>query len=238
MYENYDNKKRLLYVSVFVAALLVASLSGTFAYFQASATNNSVISGTIANTNITLTVTKMDAIDANTKTAPNGITLVPFDVIDSNGGNVNTVISNATNKGCIDDDDYNACDVFKIAVQASNPLKVNGYLEINPTTGSKIPNVKWILLKEKTTTNYSYIKNISVTSSYLVNANIKSQGVESLFTNLSDSDQTINTTTSYYYVMVWLEDTGDFQDDEGDYIGTVTFKGQGTNEGQITAKFN
>ena len=57
------------------------------------------------------------------------------------------------------------------------------------------------------------------------------------FTNLNSNDQIINTNDSYYYFVVWLEDTNDLQDDEGTYQGTVTFRGYGDSQGRVTADF-
>ena len=55
-----DNKKRrLMYVIVFIVSLLVAAISGTFAYFQASATDNATVGGNIAEFKLGIAVNKV-----------------------------------------------------------------------------------------------------------------------------------------------------------------------------------
>lgn len=241
MYSNYDVKsssnlnRSTLYVAVCIAALFVAVLSGTFAYLSASASNNN-ITGTIADVDITLSVTKLAS---SSGTASNGSAIIPFDLITSTTLD-STSLSSALGSGCIDSNGYTACDVFKIAVTADNSLDINGYLDIEPSNSSSvITNVKWLLLGSKTATSASNIQSVPTTTSYLVYSNVGSSGTNRLFTNLSTNDAVISTTTTYYYVVVWLEDTGDDQDDVGTYTGTVTFYGTGgAEEGKVTATFD
>lgn len=257
MYSNYNvqhngNVKRItLYIAVCVAALFVAVLSGTFAYFTASVSNNNVVTGTIADVGITLTVEKMTS---SSGTATNGATLIPFNLISSSGSFTSSSLTNSTTgaipNGCIDSNGYTVCDVFKISAKAGNDIDVNGYIKIGPGASTyDVTNVKWLLLGPKTSTNASKIENITSSvynSSYLTASNIKSSITYAnynsssvygdVFTN-SGTDGHLNTSLVYYYVIVWLEDIEDAQDDNGTYKGTVTFRGKGSTEGQITASF-
>ena len=252
-YDNYSSKKynnKLLYVTVFVAALFVATISGTFAYFQASRSANN-ITGSIADVGITLTVNKLQP-ESNVSAAPNGVDLIPFDLISTSNAFNTSSLTSAISNGCIDNDGFSACDVFKITVKANNILKVDGYLKVEAgNTNSSIPNVKWLLIKSKSTSNYTNIAalNNNLTTGNLVISNVKPIGVTNTanlgnstdgyyFTNLNTADQTITTTNSYYYFVVWLEDINDFQEDEGTYKGTVTFRGFGNSQGKITANFS
>lgn len=250
------NNSKLLYVTVFVAALFVAVVSGTFAYFQVSISSNNNngndVTGQIADVSITLAVNKLPP-KSNVSVAQNGPDLIPFDLVSTSNTFNTSSLTSAISNGCIDNDNYTACDVFKITVSANNTLKVDGYLKIIPGgNGSVIPNVKWLLIKSRSTSNYTNIAalNNNLTSGYLVASNVKPINAPSsngssgnttdgyYFTNLSSNDQTINTTDSYYYFMVWLEDINDLQDDEGTYAGTVTFRGHGNSQGMVTANFS
>lgn len=255
------NNNKLLYLTVFVAALFVATISGTFAYFQASASNNNVVSGRIADVGITLEVSKLQP-KSNVSVAQNGPDLIPFDLMDVPNETLNTSsLTSAISDGCIDVINYTACDVFKIKVKANNTLKIDGYIKIEAgDNNSSIPNVKWMLLKQRIDapasddddqyTNIAYLDG-KLTSSYLTYTNVKPIGAPSAlettkgnttdgyyFTNLSSNDQTIYTTYSYYFFIVWLEDINELQDDEGIYKGTVTFRAHGDSEGKVTANFS
>lgn len=262
MYNNYNmnyvssSSRKLLYITVAVAALFVAVVSGTFAYFQASASSNN-ITGTLADVGITLTVEKMTSTKGS---ASNGTSLIPFNLINSSNTLDYDLLTNSSTGaiplGCIDNYGYTACDIFKISVKSNSSINVDGYLKIGPSKSTDIiTNVKWILLGPKTTTSASKIENISSSiynTSYLVaskaysplsytdyNAKETSGSdtyLGSTFTTASTGD-TLTTSYSYYYVMVWLEDTDDSQDDEGNYVGTVTFSGLGDTQGRVTASF-
>lgn len=249
------NNNKLLYLTVFVAALFVATISGTFAYFQVSISSDNnygnVITGQMADIDITLSVSKLQP-KSNVTVAANGADLIPFDLVSTSNTFNTSSLNSAISNGCIDNYNYTACDVFKITVKADNTLKVDGYIKVEAgNSGSNIPNVKWLLIKGKSTSNYSNIAalNNNLTTGNLVVSNVKPIGVTNTanlgnstdgyyFTNLSSNDQIINTTDSYYYFVVWLEDINDLQDDEGTYKGTVTFRGFGNSQGKITANFS
>ena len=256
------NNNKLLYLTVFVAALFVATISGTFAYFQVSISSNdnygNVITGQMADVTITLSVSKLQP-KSNVTVAANGADLIPFDLISTSNAFNTSSLNSAISNGCIDNYNYTACDVFKITVKADNTLKIDGYIKIEAGTYEEggvtktynIPNVKWLLIKSRSTSNYTNIAalNNNLTTGNLVVSNVKPIGVTSTdnlgnstdgyyFTNLSSNDQIINTTDSYYYFVVWLEDINDLQDDEGTYKGTVTFRGYGDPESKVTASFS
>ncbi len=250
---NGNNYRIRLYLLVVVASLIVALISGTFAYFQASAVNNTTITGKIADVGVTLNVSKL----TTSGTAPSSTVMIPYNLISSAGVldvTTTTGIPKALSSGCVDSSQYSVCDVFKIEVKANSPVVLDGYLNIRKKNAeANIPNVKWALLGPKGTTNASNIQNITSsvynTSTYLKAGNVKSAsntttGTDVMFTNVGSSSYkgiTFNTMSSYYYIMVWLEDIEDNQEDSGNYQGVVTFKAYsdaGDTQGKVTAKFS
>ena len=125
-----DNRKKL-YIVVAIVSLAVAILSGTFAYFTASVTNNSVISGTIASLAIELNVTKVTTGDG----------LIPLR---------EQYLSNAATASCIDNNGYTACHIYKLTLtnRGNVSVYVYGYITL---TGNDTDNLKWTELSNATT---------------------------------------------------------------------------------------
>lgn len=241
-----NNSRKILYAAVGVAALFVAVISGTFAYFTASATDNSSIQGTIGSTNLQMSVTKLAY-----PTAPsNGTNLIPFDT--TAYSNLNTALANDTCPGktgtnkcsCVDKNGYAACQVYRIAVTvpANSPrIPINGTVRITAGNGSAIPNLTYTILGAQTTgTTAANMSSLTTSATYYTAK--KTLGNDLVFTGIENATNgylaatTTSAATYNYYLIVWLEDTGSSQNttDYGSFTGTVTVQSA---SGNITATF-
>jgi hypothetical protein len=133
--------RKNLYILVFISALVVAFISGSFAYYQASVTNNNTISGTIASLSLKLDVTKVTE----------GEGLIPLQ---------ESLISKAAQASCIDSNGYTACQVYKLTLtnQSNVSVEVNGYITLTSTTSK---NLKWTELTSKNTYNNANTRGMS-----------------------------------------------------------------------------
>lgn len=212
-----NNGRGIFYGVIGVATLIVAIIGATFAYFSASATNNSDVSGaTASGASLAIAISKVSA----TGTEKN---MVPMLSTDLQKG-----VTGVADKGgsCKDANGNTVCEVFKVTVSngsADIGLNVKGTMNLASTA----TNMKWQVLTNATTVNTS--------------ATTFSQGDEGVIT----ANQALTASGSYdFYLVVWLDEINDAQDavDAGKtFTGTVTFNGvnaDGSNATGITAKFN
>ena len=246
-----NNSRRILYITVIVAALFVAVVSGTFAYFQASVTSPSgAINGGIYDVTAALnsiTVTKISRSTA----APNGDNLIPFET-DNGTTTKSAMINIALNNGCVDLKGYTSCHVYKIDIkEAANAPRVpiSGTISI---TGTKISNLKFTIINTRSTNDKTVIEpkngetSLSMTDTYYDGAVTYASSTATLnFTDITgttnDNFLPANTTDNYYYLIVWLEDTGSDQtsaNSGGNYSGTVTVNAVNGSNQHITATFS
>jgi hypothetical protein len=125
--------RRRLYIIVFISALVVAFISGSYAYFTASASSNN-ITGTLASFNLGLNMSKVSS---------DGI-LIPLE---------DEYVNNAVKESCLVDEDKVVCQIYKITLSNSGTAGVTleGNVTLSPTTGSTITNLKWVKLSDSTT---------------------------------------------------------------------------------------
>jgi hypothetical protein len=232
-----SNSRKVLYIAVAVAALFVAAISGTFAYFTASASNNTTINGTLAATTLSLAVTKLD-----NASAANGTNLIPMDT--TTYANLNTALGSS----CVDSNGYTACQVYRIAitVPANSPqIAITGTVNIAANSGSAMPNLTYALLRAQDTgTTAATVSGLTTSATYY--SAKATLGNDLTFTSIDLTSNPSNgylaatttaTATYNYYVIVWLEDTGSAQNDtdKGSFTGTVNVNSA---SGNITATFS
>ena len=190
-----DNKKRrLMYVIVFIVSLLVAAISGTFAYFQASATDNATVGGNIAEFKLGIAVNKVTT-DGD---------LQP--ILDSS---LETALSNS----CVIDGDAVVCQIYEITVtkNGTSPVTFEGIVNLSKDgSDSVIDNIRWRRLNDNKTINSSYAQN--------------SYSASNLFSSYTLGTGTSKTKTFYIVVWEGLADENDESNDTGNYIGQVTFR--------------
>lgn len=257
------NSRRILYVTVIVAALFVAVISGTFAYFQLSITlneNQSNINGGIYDVTAALNSVTVNKISG---TGANGDKLIPLDTNNAydtatsetlNGSTTGAAMVNiALQNNCIDANGYTACHVYKIDIKesANAPrVLIDGSVTL---TGTKGLNLRLTSIKARSTTNATSASSLTTTDTYYNGAvtltTLKSSNPNVYedtltFTSIDAANNNYlpaNTVDNYYYLIVWLEDDGTNQtsvNGGGNYVGTVTITAVNGGNQRITATFS
>ena len=141
------NNKKKLYLLVFIMAIVVALLTGTYAYFSVSvSSSNNAISGSIANVKISMNVKLLTKDDK----------LIPLK---------ESLLNDAAKAQCQDSNGYTACQIYSITVNNEGSVKVNvdGYVTLTSSTSK---NLKWTELS--TQTSYGSAKKRGMKRSSLV----------------------------------------------------------------------
>lgn len=214
-----ENRKGtgVFYAVVGVATLVVAIIGATFAYFSASATNDTDVAGSTASgASLAIAISRESA----TGTEKNMIPMLSTDLQKG--------VTGVTEKGgsCIDANGNTVCQVYKITVtNGSADIGINVKGTMNLASNGK--NMKWQVLTDATTVD--------------TDATTVAQGTEG--TIVANQALTASGTHDFYLV-IWLDETNAAQDadDAGKtFTGTVTFNGvnaDGSSSTGITAKFN
>lgn len=210
-----NNGRGIFYGVIGVATLIVAIIGATFAYFSASATNDSDVTGTTASgASLAVAITRV----SDTATSKN---MVPMLSSDLQKG-----VTGTETKSCVDANGNTVCQVYKITVSngsADIGLNVKGTMNLTSTA----KNMKWQVLTDATTVK--------------AGATTVAQGTEGVIT---DNQALTANGSADLYLVVWLDETNAAQDadDAGkNFTGTVTFNGvnsDGSASTGITAKFN
>lgn len=212
-----ENRKGpgVFYAVVGVATLVVAIIGATFAYFSASTTNNTDVTGSTASgASLSMAITRVS--DAGT-----AANMIPMLTDDLQKG-----VTGTSSKSCVDANGNTVCQVYKITVtngSADIGINVKGTMNL-ASTGK---NMKWEVLGDAKTVK--------------ADGTVVAQGTEGV---IVDNQALAKSGSQDFYLVVWLEETNDVQDadDAGKaFTGTVTFNGvnaDGTESKGITAKFN
>ena len=223
MDENNGKGPGIFYAVVGVATLVVAIIGATFAYFSASATDSTNITGsTSAAANLALEVTKLD-------TAVGG--LIPM---------YDNLAGEGVENDCVDSNGNTVCHVYQIKLtNGKSPVNINGTLSF---TGAAKNIVYDITLKDQTA-----VKDLAALSTEIgtntTGVDFKTATVEKPAALATSSVFQANE-TKYYYVTVWLHETSGPQEevDAGQttaYTGTVKFDAVGANgTSGVTATFS
>lgn len=211
-----ENRKGtgVFYAVVGVATLVVAIIGATFAYFSASATNNTDVKGTTASgASLAIAITKV----SDEATAKNMIPMLSTDLQKG--------VTGTNSKSCIDANGNTVCQVYKVTVtNGSTDIGINVKGTMNLASTAK--NMKWQLLTDATTVK--------------ADATTVAQGTVG---TIVDNQALTKSGSQDFYLVVWLDETNEAQDkdDAGkEFTGTVTFNGvnsDGSASTGITAKF-
>lgn len=248
MDENNKRGSGVFYAVIGVATLVVAIIGATFAYFSASATNNSDITGGTASAGgIDLIVKPITSTNTN---------LIPLNlrVGDTAGKDTVDQFAPAMAGKCVDANGNNVCQVYKITVtnkSTTSTVQVRGTLKLTSTA----TNMYWRLIDATTTgtddapafatgTKVDYSTDVQATAAggvgnLTVGGNSGSTGADAASKSLGFTASDNNAT---YYVVVWLEETGAAQetaDAAKTFSGEVTFNAVDAtgNASGITASF-
>lgn len=137
MNEQKNNGRGIFYGVIGVATLVVAIIGATFAYFTATASNNTAVKGNMASINFGLSVTKVTTVD-ETKGGmiPMSNNMVEAAAADSSV----TYADSAKGAGdtCVDDNGNAVCQIYKIEVTntGSASLFLDGYVTLTGGSGN------------------------------------------------------------------------------------------------------
>ncbi len=187
------NKKKIMYLTFGILTLIITITGSTYAYFALSTSNNNAITGTTADVGLTLTITKLKP---NTNTTDY---LVPQ--LESALG---TAINNTNN--CKDANTNTVCQVYKATLTNTGTANAKLKGTISFSNVSNLPNLKWKLITDATTLGSNPTNNATSSSStFVAEANL-------------NPNQSID-----YYFVVWINETGSEQSDNGSYTASITF---------------
>lgn len=207
----------LIYAIVGVMALIVAVSGSAYAYYQASATNNTTVTGTAGGGSApTLTVTKV----SNKNTG----NLIPIDMTtemltNAAKGWTGTAVGTAwnANYACKDKNGYTVCQIYSVTVKNNATVPVTYTINLTSLSGTNTPNIEAVAMAS----------NISVTSA----TSIKNNG-----TICTTSSVAAGGTSTACYFMVFVKNLNSAQTDSGTFTGVVT--AAGSNGDQIYARFS
>ncbi len=248
MEENNRKGSGVFYAVVGVATLVVAIIGATFAYFSASATATTPVTGDTLDIagSFAVNVTKLE------KTAPQAASddLVPAKFGDTNdaltSANAVTAVTKALTSKCEQANEnggYTGCHVWKVTATTGQDLATaNLTLNIAAPKGSN-----WSYVLFKSTENLTALNGTTGTVSLSASANAVGTFSTSGTTvdmhngaSMSKAADTEGAVSETYYIMVYLQNTDASQnqgatDETGTYNGTVTFSAAG---GEVTASFS
>ena len=189
-----NNGKGIFYGVIGVATLIVAIIGATFAYFTASATNDTTIQGNAATVGLNLTVEKVSNGDKG---------LVPQ--LESTLSSAMKGVDATANSGddsCVDANGNTVCQVYKVTVgnTGTAEAKLNGTLTLD---GAGLTNLKWSIVDNWTD-------------------NPTAQGAKS-DNKLAENVTISGSGSEEYYVVIWINETSSAQGDTGNFTGTVSF---------------
>ena len=134
MNENHNNGRGVFYGVIGVATLVVAIIGATFAYFTATQSNNTSISGNAASVSFGLQVERITNPAESKGLIPMSNTMVEQAVQGGAGG---------TKGFCVDDADNLVCQIYKVTVTNSSPssMFLDGYVTLHDNTSQTSADV-------------------------------------------------------------------------------------------------
>lgn len=206
-----DDSKKIYAVLVLIAILMISVTGGTYAYFALSATSNNVISGTAATANLELSVSQTYPTKTNT-----GV-MVPQ--LESS-----LATAMGTTYGCVDSNTNIVCKVYTITVTNKSSAKavVNGTITFSNSTA--LPNLKWRKATNATTLGTS--TTVAANNSTVWDLSAGTACTVSTGSGCTDISLAPNNGTATIYIVVWINETGSAQNDNGTFTATIKFEGK------------
>jgi len=224
------------YAIMAILTLVVAAVGATFAYFSLTASSANV-TGNIARVGLSMDV----ELKTETQT----------DLIPLRAEFLKTAVTEDAEKNrgvCQDEDGRTVCQIYQITVSnmGNTEVTVNGSLNFAKSETSlpndKITNLRWVLMDSLTSITTEEIP----TDHTFGNVAFASAGVEAdteLATNVqigATEDPEVAKESVTYYLLVWLDDTGEEKQEEldkGGFTGTIVFNDASGNGSGITGTF-
>ncbi len=185
-----------------IAILIVSIIGSAYAYYQVSATNNSISGEAGGGSPPTLTVTK-ESTGAIGALIP--INMTTTDLTNGAKGWNGTAINSSWNasQACLDKNGYTVCQIYSATVKNNLSMAVNFNINLTSLTAATAPNLEAVKMAS----------NISVTDV----TSIKNNGLICSITSLN-----ANATSSKCYFMIFVKNLPSAQTDSGTFTGTVT----------------
>lgn len=215
MKENKKSKS-LIYAIVGVCALIIAVVGATYAYYQASISNTTAVTGQAGGGAAPeMSVTKVSSTGAN------GAKLIP---IDETVSMLNSAASAASQ--CVDKNGYTVCDVYKVEVTNKTDTATAFDISLSIPAVSAMPYLSAITMG--TTSNaVSAITRIGTAASDTARA---------IDGAICTTNTVTNAKTTACYFMVYIKNKDAAQTDSSTYHGTVTAEST-IGGGRIQAEF-
>ena len=213
------DRNSLFVIEIAVVTLVVAIIGASYAFFEATiASNGSNVTGSTADIGVNLVVTPLsDGIN-------NDMSLQSTDTIA-------TAIVGTENGSCVDENENTVCKVYSILIEniGDSSLSIVASLTFS---AESITNLKWGK-GTSATAGFSSNSMYSMSETDLINPS--TSGVQSTTLAAFDGVSGSGNDSVTYYVVVYIEDTGGIQADNGTFTGIVTVGGA---NGSISATFN
>ena len=209
-----DNKRKgpgLFYGIMGVATLVVAIIGATFAYFSASTPDNTEITGTTAEV-------KALTLDVAPVIEPVEL-LVP---------QLSETLDEAIAESCVDANGNGVCRVYKITVTnpGSAAIDSKGTITLSAANPeSAFENLKWAVVTGISDDSYANAEIGAING--MAEATIDTPLLEAA-TVEEGEEATEATNTAEYYVVVWLQENNQpnqQEKDHGTFTGTVKWAG-------------
>lgn len=197
--QNNNRKKgiRKFYFVILCISFLVTSLSITISFFTSSSRSKLIHEIESAVVNFSL---KVEKISEDTDKG-----LVPL-----NDNEIENALLGTNGKKCIDKDNNNVCQIYKINIEniSNYGTKFKANLNLSATKDSNYENLKWA--------------EISYSDAPKIFGDIKPMSN----TNLKSSYGVGGGTSASFYIVIWISDNGKNQNktDFGSFTGSVSFE--------------
>ena len=242
--EDENRKKGIFFGIIGVATLIIAIIGATFAYFTATAGSaNNAVDITSFDFSASVSVNKefpssvSNLIPVLTRTIPEGQS------VEQDTGKLVALLNKASDK-CIDENGFAACALYHITVTNTgiNALTLEG--KIVTTDGGQFANLEaQFVTYDETEQEYALdgdaiaINETAGASTTLTNPETGSDGVFTVAAQ-TETGGTPRPGTTDFYLVIYLNDTGEAQPDEmgQTYTGQIVFENTNGTGGQLTAQ--
>jgi len=216
MEENNQKAKKapLIYAIVGVMTLIVAVAGSTYAFYAATVSNSTDVTGTAGGgEGPEMTITNLTKNEAG-QTTPYG-NLIP---IDMNASMLSAAAKGSAKTGnipCIDSNNYTACQIYSVTITNNANTAQSYYIDLTALSGTNTPNVDAVTMES--------VNSVTDASSL-----IKDADGDVLATNSEDrricqtNTVAAGATTTECYFMVFIKNLSEAQSDNGVFSGTVT----------------
>ena len=203
-----NNGKGIFYGVIGVATLIVAIIGATFAYFTATASNNTV-TGKAAQAGLELEVKQ-----TSTGTG---------DMVPQLNSAIASAVTGTDSKSCVDGNGNTVCKVYSVTLTntGSSAVTVSGTIAF---TGGTFTNLKWGKADAATGFTADNSKYVAMGATPVTDiVNPAKTDTNAAVTTLQATGQEGNSIT--FYIVVYIDETSTKQDetDTGTFTGTITF---------------